>query len=144
MAHKAIDVLTENENTKLRGIHKKELASYKERKELWVKKQICKKVQKSIFVVVGYVSIITVVCILSVCQLGAIMSIISTLLFAIIPFVRPVWNHRIVIDSISFIFCKRVYQLEVEKLEAEYKKIESRPKLIVVTKEDVAAKLNGK
>lgn len=144
LAHKAIDVLTENENIKLREIHKKELASYKERKELWVKKQIRKKVQKSIFVIVGYVSIITVVCILSVCQLGAIMSIIATLLFAIIPFVRPVWNHRIVIDSISFIFCKRVYQLEIEKLEAEYKKIESRPKLIVVTKEDVAAKLNGK
>ena len=84
-----------------------------------------------------------VVCILSVCQFGAIMSIIATLLSVIIPFVRPVWNHRIVIDSISF-FRKRFYQLEIEKLEAEYKKIESRPKLIVVTKEDVAAKLNGK
>ena len=39
-------------------------------------------------------------------------------------------------------FSKKVYQLEIERLNAEYINIESRPKLVVMTKEDVAAKLN--
>jgi Ribonuclease G/E len=46
------------------------------------------------------------------------------------------------VPSFFFIFSKKVYQLEIERLNAEYINIESRPKLVVMTKEDVAAKLN--
>lgn len=63
---------------------------------------------------------------------------------AILPFVRPMWNHRIVIDSISLIFCKKDYDQEIKKLELTYSKIESRPKFTGVTKEDVVAELNKK
>lgn len=52
------------------------------------------------------------------------------------------WNHRIVIDSISLLFCKKDYDQEIKKLELTYSKIESRSKFTGVTKEDVAAELN--
>ena len=144
LANKAIDVLTERENKKLQEKHKWEIDAYKKRKEQWIKKRLSKKVVKSILVIVGYLVAITMVCIFSISKLSGVMSVLATLLCAIIPFVRPIWNHRIVIDSIYFIFCKNVYLSEVERLMTEYKNIESRPILVVMTKEEVAAKLNEK
>lgn len=144
MANKAIDVLTERENRKLREKHKQEIKAYRERKEQWIKKPLLKKTVKSALIIIGYLIVVTVVCIFSISQLNGVLSVFATFLSAMIPFIRPMWNHRIVIDSIFFIFSKKVYQLEIERLNAEYKNIESRPKLVVMTKEDVAAKLNEK
>lgn len=98
----------------------------------------------AIYWTVGYFIIVSLACIISVCKLDGVLAFFATLFTAISPFVRPMWNHRIIIDSISFLFCKKVYYQKRKDLVLAYSKIEPRPKFTSVTKEDIAEKLTEK
>lgn len=143
LANKAIEILTESENIKLREKYTKDIALYKENQEKWVKMHISYKRKKSIIVIVCYLIVIAVVCIITICKFSGIASILATSILAIVPFVRPLCNHSKIIDSFSFLFCKCVRQSEKERLRTEFKNIKPIPQLTILTKDDVAAKLNN-
>ena len=136
--------LLEKENKNLQEEHEKQIIAYKKHKEVWINKQLSKKKRVAIYWTVGYLIIVSLACVISFCKLDGVLAFFATLFMVLVPFVRPMWNHRKIIDSIYFLFCKKVYSLEIKKLELAYSKIEPRPKFSGVTKEDIVAKLNEK
>ena len=144
LANKALEALVEKENKNLQEEHERRIIAYKKRKEVWINKRLSKKVRVAIYWTVGYFIIVSLACIISVCKLDGVLAFFATLFTAISPFVRPMWNHRIIIDSISFLFCKKVYYQKRKDLVLAYSKIEPRPKFTSVTKEDIAEKLTEK
>lgn len=144
LANKALAALLEKENKNLQEEHEKQIIAYKKHKEVWINKQLSKKKRVAIYWTVGYLIIVSLACVISFCKLDGVLAFFATLFMVLVPFVRPMWNHRKIIDSIYFLFCKKVYSLEIKKLELAYSKIEPRPKFSGVTKEDIVAKLNEK
>lgn len=142
LANKALEALLEKENKKLQEEHEKQIIAYKKRREVWINKQFSKKMRVAIYWAVGYLIIVSLACVISVCKLDGVFAFFATLFMAMAPFVRPMWNHRKIIDSIYFLFCRKVYSLEIKNLVLAYSKIEPRPKFSGVTKEDIVAKLN--
>ena len=143
LANKALSVLTERENVKLKEKHKKQIEVYKERRNKWVKKRISIKMYKSIGWTIGYLLVIAIVCVLLLLKSNALISVVVTILTTIIPFIRPICNHEIIKHSIQFLFSKQTRSKFMMSIERKYyaEVGEKVPKLSLVNKEDMIERI---
>lgn len=140
VARLAILAFLESENRQRKEKHEQIVKEYKSRKNKWVVRQISHKQKYSICRLLGYLTVAALVCLVSLWKLSLGYSVLFALISALIPFVRPLWNHQILIRDFKFLFYKRVWKDEVKHLEKAYSNIEPRPKLELMTFDEAERK----
>lgn len=140
VARLAILAFLESENRQRKEKHEQIVKEYKSRKNKWVVRQISHKQKYSICRLLGYVTVVALVCLGSLRKFSLGYSVLFAFISALIPFVRPLWNHQILVRDFKFLFYKRIWKDEVKHLEEAYSNIEPRPKLELMTFDDAERK----
>ena len=140
IARLAIHGYLESENKQRRDKYERMIAAYKARKEKWVKEQISHKQRRAIWRLLGYIAVVAIACLGSLWEFNASISVLFTLFFVIIPFIRPIWNHYNLVQDFKFLMFKNVWKDEVNQKELAYSKIEARPKLELMTLDEAERK----
>lgn len=140
VARLAILAFLESENRQRKEKHEQIVKEYKSRKNKWVVKQISHKQKYSICRLLDYVTVVALVCLGSLRKFSLGYSVLFAFISALIPFVRPLWNHQILVRDFKFLFYKRIWKDEVKHLEEAYSNIEPRPKLELMTFDDAERK----
>lgn len=140
VARLAILAFLESENRQRKEKHEQIVKEYKSRKNKWVVRQISHKQKYSICRLLGYVTVVALVCLGSLRKFSLGYSVLFVFISALIPFVRPLWNHQILVRDFKFLFYKRIWKDEVKHLEEAYSNIEPRPKLELMTFDDAERK----
>lgn len=142
VARLAILAFLESENRQRKEKHEQIVKEYKSRKNKWVVRQISHKQKYSICRLLGYVTVAALVCLGSLWKLNLGYSVLFAFISALIPFVRPLWNHQILVRDFKFLFYKRIWKDEVKHLEKAYSNIEPRPKLELMTFDEAERKFS--
>ena len=141
IASRAIQSYIDSENKQRIGEHKRNVDEYKARKMKWIKHQMCLKQKRAMICVVIYLFIFTLACMGVLCKLNPIMNIFFGLFTIIIPFVRPFVNHQSLFEKGRFLFSKKVWTVTLKEMINSYSKIENRPKLKLMSKEEAELKI---
>lgn len=140
LARRVIASYVERENRQRIADHKRELEQYKRRKEEWVNKQMSAKQKKAIISIGIYFIVVAFVCVGSILKLNMPYSILFTLFTALVPFIRSFINHQSILKNIKFLFSKKEWDNIVKDMLGSYSKIETRPKLELMSIEETESK----
>lgn len=141
IALRAIQSYIVSVNKQRIGEHKRNVDEYKDRKERWIKHQMCIKQKRAMKCVLIYLFIFTLACMGILLDWGSTMKILSSLITLIITFVLPFVNHQSLFQKGKFLLSKKVWNGTLKDMINSYSKIEKRPKLKLMSKEEAEFKI---
>ena len=98
------------------------------------------KQKNALICVLVYLVILTLACMGVLWDLNPIMKICFGLFTIIIPFVRPFVNHQSLFQKGKFLVSKKIWDKTLKDMINSYSKIEARPKLKLMSKEEAESK----
>lgn len=138
LASNALDALVEQENFKRAKAYTEKIEQFKGRRNKWVHDRLSKRTKISLIWCIGYLLVVVIACIISLLKLSGLVAIVTSLLLMVVPYVRPLWNHLAIRESLKFLFSKKTRKYISTDLVKEYlADIEKRPILYLISKTEM-------